>query len=264
MSFSSLLKSTQSMLKKHSPEILTGIGIAGMVTTVILAVKATPKAMILIEHAGYEKGSNEDPCMDMEYTSLTKIEMVKVAWKPYVPAVITGVCSIACIIGASSVNVRRNAALATAYTISETALKEYKDKVLETIGEKKEKNVRDSIAQDKVDRDPVLKKEIIVTKTGDTLCYDAMSGRYFKSDMETLKRVENELNRRLLEDGFVCLNDLYDLIGGDMDPIRIGDDLGWDSRTGLINLSFSSILASDGTPCLVVDFSVAPTYEFYH
>lgn len=253
MSLSSLVKSTQTLLKKHSPEILTGIGIAGMVTTVILAVKATPKAMYLIEQASYENDSD-----------FTKIEIVKIAWKPYIPAAVTAICSISCIIGASSVNTRRNAALATAYTISETALKEYKNKVIETIGEKKEKYIRDSIAQDKVSNDPVTKKEIVITKSGDTLCYDVMSGRYFKSDMETLKRVENELNRRLLEEGSVCLNDLYDLIGGDMDTIRIGEDLGWDSRTGLINFSFSSILANDGTPCLVLDFSVDPKYEFYH
>lgn len=253
MSLSSLVKSTQTLLKKHSPEILTGIGIAGMVTTVILAVKATPKAMYLIEQASYENDSD-----------FTKIEIVKIAWKPYIPAAVMAICSISCIIGASSVNTRRNAALATAYTISETALKEYKNKVIETIGEKKEKCIRDSIAQDKVSNDPVTKKEIVITKSGDTLCYDVMSGRYFKSDMETLKRVENELNRRLLEEGSVCLNDLYDLIGGDMDTIRIGEDLGWDSRTGLINFSFSSILANDGTPCLVLDFSVDPKYEFYH
>lgn len=247
MNFSSITKSFASTLKKRTPEILTGVGIAGMVATTIMAVRATPKAMELIEETKPE----------------TKLDMVKVAWKPYIPAAITGVTSIACLVGASSVNARRNAALATAYTISETALKEYKEKVVETVGEKKEKEIRDAIAQDKLDRHPAT--EILMTdKGGATRCFDIMTGRYFWSDMNSLKRVENELNERLLTDGSVCLNDLYDLIGGDMDEVHpVGDILGWDTRTGMVKFSFSSHLSSEGVPCLVLDFSVAPRYDYY-
>lgn len=253
MNVMQMAKDLKIIVKKHSPEILTGIGVAGMIATTVMAVKATPKAILLINEKEVELGEEK----------LAPADIVKTTWKCYIPATVTGVMSIACIVGASSVNARRNAALVTAYTISETALKEYKEKVVEMVGEKKEKTVRDAIAKDKIDKNPVSQNEIILTHKGDTLCYDVMSGRYFKSDMEALKRVENELNRRMLEDGSVSLNDLYDLIGGDMDPILIGDDLGWDTRQGLINLSFSSQLASDGTPCLVLDFSVAPKYDYY-
>lgn len=265
MKATELIRSVQSTLRKHSPEILTGLGIAGMIATTIMAVQATPKAMRLIEEAGYQKGSDEAPCMDMEYTPLTTVEMVKAAWTAYIPAVITGIISISCLIGANSVNMRRNAALATAYTISEKALRDYKDKTLELVGDKKEKEIRDAVAKDIVNKQPVETKEIYISdKGGSTLCIDAMSGRYFMSDRETLKRIENELNERMLEDGSVCLNDLYDLIGGTMEPIYpIGDDLGWDTRTGLIKFQFSSQLATNGTPCLVLGYSVAPKYDYY-
>lgn len=261
MKLQAITKNVGSALKKHSPGILTGIGIAGMIATTVMAVKATPKAMSLIEEAGYKKGSDENPIMDMEYTPLTKLEIVKVAWKPYIPAIVTGVGSIACLVGASSVSARRNAALATAYTISETALREYKDKVVETVGEKKEKSIRDAIAKDKIDKNPVQKNEVVLTDGGATLCYDELSGRYFKSDIEKLRRAANELNHQMLSDGSASLNDFYYLIG--LDNIKIGDDLGWDTRMNLLDLDFSSQLTSDGKPCLVLQFSIAPRYDYY-
>ena len=170
----------KAVLSKHSPEILTGIGVAGMITTTVLAVKATPKAMWLIEEEKYR----------LEKEDLTVIETVKTAWKPYIPAVITGASSIACVIGASSVSARRNAALATAYQMSRTALTEYKSKVIETIGEKKERVVRDKIAQDKVENNPVSKSEVYITEKGETLFLDPLSQRYFKSDIEKVRKIQ--------------------------------------------------------------------------
>ena len=250
MNLATISKSVRTTLKKRSPEILTGIGIAGMIGTVVMAVRATPKALEMIDEKIEEK---ED--------KLTPIETVKAAWKPYIPAAITGVTSVACIIGASSINLRRNAAIVTAYTLSETALREYKDKVIETIGEKKEKEVRDAIAKDWIEKNPLSQNEVIMTEKGDTLCYDSLSGRYFKSDIEKLKRAENELNHQLLNEGTVTLNDLYYAIG--LGDTKIGYDLGWDTRHGLVDMSFSSQLAEDGTPCIVLDFTVPPVYDFY-
>ena len=251
MRLSDMAKSVRTTLSKHSPEILVGIGISGMVATTILAVRATPKALVLIEEAKREKESD----------SLTPVETIQTTWKCYIPAAVTGMASIACIIGSNSVNAKRSAALATAYTLSENALREYKDKVVETIGEKKEKEVRNAIAKDKIEKNPVSSNEVILTKKGDTLCYDVLSGRYFKSDIEKLKRCMNEINRQILNDGSASLNDFYYEIG--LDSIKIGDDLGWDTRQGLVDIDFSSQLASDGTPCLVLDFSIAPVYDYY-
>lgn len=251
MKLSEQAKDLCSLAKKHSPEILTGVGVAGMVATVVMAVKATPKAILLINEKEVE----------LRKDKLTTGEVVKTTWKCYIPATITGITSIACIIGASSVNARRNAALATAYTLSETALREYKEKVVEVIGEKKERAVKDAIAKDKLEKNPVNGSEVILTSKGDTLCYDLFTGRYFKSDMEKLKRAVNDLNEQLLNEGSVSLNDFYYLIG--LDAVKRGDDLGWDSRNGQVRLDFSSQLATDGTPCLVLDFSVAPKYDYY-
>ena len=247
-----IVASTRQFVSKRSPEILTGIGIAGMISTAVLAVKATPKAMELIEEKKREEWLDK----------LSPVEMVKVAWKPYIPAIVTCVTSTACLIGASSVNAKRNAALATAYKLSETALTEYREKVIETIGEKKERTVRDKVAEERVKKNPVSKNEVIITGNGKTLCFDPISGRYFMCSIETIKRAENTLNKQMLHDisGYVSLNEFYDEIG--LDHTSVGDDLGWNTNQ-IIDIDFSSQLNDNGEPSVVLDYLVAPKYDFY-
>lgn len=263
-----LVKSAQTWTKQHSPEILTGVGIAGMITTTVLAVKATPKALELIEEEKQRQNrelvndavaNGNDVCGQID--KLRPMEVIKVAWKPYIPAAVTCAVSTACLIGASRVSARRNAALATAYQLSRTALSEYKDKVVETIGEKKEKSIRDAIDKDHLEENPVSKNEVIITEKGSTLCYDTISARYFKSDIDKIKRAENELNRRMLHDmfGYVSVNDLYDELG--LDHIIIGDDLGWNVNE-LLDISFGSQIADDGQPCVVINYVVAPRRNY--
>ncbi len=247
---SKLVKDAKAFTSKHSPEILTGIGIAGMVTTTILAVRETPKALMLIKDAEYEKKEG----------SLTAAEKFKACWKCYIPATVTGAASIACLIGASSVNLRRNAALATAYKLSETALTEYREKVIETIGEKKEQLVREKIDKDHLEKNPVSSNNVIITGNGDTLCYDSLFGRYFNSDIDKIKRAINELNRELINCMYVSLNDFYDQLN--LDPIEIGDDLGWNIDDGLIDVDFGSQIASDGRPCITISYTIAPRYGY--
>lgn len=245
-------KSIKGVLERHAPEILTGIGVAGMVTTTILAVKATPKAYRLVN----------DRKDKLEVEKLPVTELVKTTWKCYIPAVVTCGASIACLVGASSVNFKRNAALATAYKLSEAALSEYKDAVIETIGEKKEQSIRDKVAEERLKKNPVSKSEVIVTGNGTTLCYDPVGNSYFKSNIQQIESAKNKLNARMLSENYVSLNDFYDELG--IGPTKLGDDLGWDIyKDGLVEIAFSSQLAEDGTPCLVMDYSIAPRYEYY-
>lgn len=246
---SNFFKTTKGLLSKHSPEILTGIGVAGMITSTVLAVKATPKALELINDAEYIQGRKLKP-----------IETVKAAWRPYVPAIVTGVASASCIIGASAVNVKRNAALATAYTISERALLTYRDKVVETIGEKKEKEIREQIAQDDINKNPVSNSQVIITSKGNTLCRESLSGRYFKSDIDTIKKVVNELNRKMTYNNYVSLDEFYYELG--LDSTKNSSRLGWNLDSGLIELDFDTCLADNDEPCIVIDYMTAPKYDF--
>ena len=246
----SLVKTARIFTDKHAPEILTGAGIAGIITTTILTVKATTKANMVLE----------EKKLDLDKENLSGFETVKAVWPYYLPVVISGATSILCIIGANSVHVRRNAALATAYSLSETALKEYKDKVAEKIGIKKEHEIRDSIAKDKIDKNPVSDNTIIMTNNGETLCYEPLSGRYFKSDINKIKTAINELNRRVIFDTYVSLNDFYDLLG--LESNDLGDKLGWRMEQNGIEIDFSSQLSSNEVPCLVIDFLTLPTYDY--
>lgn len=249
-----MFKDIRSGLSKHSPEILTGIGIAGMITTTVLAVKATPKALQMIEEKKEEENKEQ----------LTVIETVKTTWKPYIPAVVTGTVSVACLIGANSVNLKRNAALATAYQLSSTALADYKEKLVEVVGEKKEKVILDKIAQDKVDKNPVESTNVIITGNGKTLCHDPQFGQYFESTLDDIKRAVTELNYRMVDQGeeYVSLNDFYDELG--VDRIDVGEQLGWNvGRDGKIVVHTSAAIAKNDIPCIVIHYEVAPKYDYF-
>lgn len=251
MNLSQITKQAVKSLKKHSPAILTGIGIAGLLATTVLAVEATPKALKLIEEAKKEQGVEK----------LTAADTVKTAWKCYIPAATTAAASVACIVGASKVSASRNAALATAYTISETAAREYKEKVIETIGEKKEQEVRDSIAKNKLEKNPVSNSDIIVTGKGTTRCYDPWNDRRFDSDAEKIRKAVNDLNEQLLYEEYVSLNDFYYALG--LDESKSGAVLGWNiNKDGQVKIRFSAQVDTDGVPCLVLDFVNPPRYDF--
>jgi hypothetical protein len=233
------------------------LAVAGLVSTVVLAVKATPKAMELIDDEMQERAYIQET--EGDTTPFTTMDYVKTTWKCYIPAAVMGSVTIACFVGANSINLKRNAALASLYSLSETALKEYQSKVVETIGEKKEQKIRDEVAAERIEKDPKSNKEVIITGKGDVLCYDVISGRYFKSDIERIRRLQNEFNQTLISQMWISLNDVYYELG--LKGIKIGDDMGWNSDS-LIEFDFSSQLADDGTPCIVVDYSVGPRYDY--
>lgn len=246
---SSLVNGVSNFTSKHAPEILTGLGVVGMVSTTVLAVRATPKALRILE----EKKKEDE--------NLTKVEIVKSCWKCYAPALITGVVSTACLIGANSVSARRYVALTTAYKLSETALSDYREKVVDTIGEKKEQTVRDKVAAEAIQKTPVSKSEVYISGNGESLCFDPMSSRYFTSSIEKIHKAVNEINRRMLQDicGAASLNDFYDEL--DIPRTEVGDILGWNTDN-LLDIDISSHITEDGRPSVVLDYCTRPRYEF--
>lgn len=252
-----MLKALGEGIKKRSPALLMGVGIAGMITTTILAVRATPKALELMDERKQEDETEE----------LTPVEVVQTVWKCYIPAAVTAGIGIACLIESHKIHGRRNAALAAVYSLSESALREYQEKVIETVGEKKEAKIRDEIDKDRVTKNPPSHNKVYETGKGNTLCYDSLSGRYFKSDMDQIKRALNNTNEQLLNDMYISLNEFYTELG--LEEIEVGDFVGWDIQKGQIKLSFSSQLTSDtnpfiseGIPCLVISHINPPHYRY--
>lgn len=255
-------------VSKYGPEIAVGVGIAGMITTTILAVKATPKSLRLIEaekkrrnHEIKEeaKESGKDTVGLIDRLSI--LDTVKVAWKPYIPAMISGALSIGCIVGASTVHVKRNAALATAYQLAANTLSDYKEKVIETIGEEREREVQKKVDAKKVER--INSTEPSFVRKGKPLCIEPISGRPFEMDLEDVKAAINRLNYRLTGGMEECisLSEWYDEIG--LKHTDVSDYMGWNIYSdGLITVTEVPSSTDDGELCWVLEYAVLPHYKY--
>jgi hypothetical protein len=245
MNFMQLAKNAEKFAIDNSPAILTAIGITGTLTTAYLTGKASIKACRMLE---------AEPPFETD-----RKNAIKKVWKLYIPPVVTGAITVAAIVSANHVSSRRTTAMATAYSISERAFSEYKDKVVEKIGEKKEREYRDEIAQDRVNNNPVSENQVIITDNGDVLCFDHFTGRYFKSSMETLKQAENEVNHLIITQGYASLSDFYHDVG--LPATSLSDSVGWNSDK-LLQLEFSTVLSQDNRPCISIDFDISPSRKF--
>lgn len=235
---------TSRTLKKYAPQIFTGLGIVLSVSASIFSVKATVKARDIVEEM---KEETPDP---------SKEDIVKAVWKEYIPAASLLIMSAACLIGSNSVSVHRAAALGAAYSLSESKFTQYKNKVNDILGEKKEKEIHDSVVSEsmKSDVDP----ENLKSSEGDILFYDVWSGRYFYADRSRVDRAINEVNSILLKNGEACLNDFYD--GVRLGHTRAGYEYAWTTDIcRLIDIRYTAQIAENGEPCLAIDFFQAPT-----
>ncbi len=275
-SVTQIAKNLGEVISNNSPTILTGIAVAGLISTTILGVKATPKALSVIDDhiwALYDKEvENQDEIPFPEWLGLdthtfswkdttrllSRRETIGLTWRLYMPAVAVGAVTIACIIGANHISLRRNAALASIYGITEAAFKEYQSKVVETIGKSKELKIRDEISSDRIKRNPPGTNEVIFTGKGELMCYDSLSGRYFKSNVDQIRKVVNQLNHNMLNEMFVTLNEFYYGLG--LAGTRLGDQLGWDVGRGAFEIDFSTQLTDQEEPCLVLNYSVEPKF----
>ncbi len=254
---SQAIQQTKNFLTTNSSTILTWCAVAGTISTAIFTAKSTIKAINVLEDEPYEffdSGKNN------KLNNKDKIKYnIKKTWKYFIPPVISGGVTIACILGSNSLNAKKTAVLSSLYSASELALKQYQEKVVEIVGQNKATQIKDEIARDKLKRNPKTDSQVIITGKGETLCFDSLSGRYFKIDIEKLRQVEHNINKRFLTgDDFVTVNELYYELG--LDEIELGDGVGWDIDNEL-HFIFSSDLADDNTPCLVIDCKIIPKYK---
>lgn len=255
------MRNLKSSAAKNKPTIFTVVGIVGIGVTVYTAVKATPKALEVLATKEAEKYNDisEDHTPTQEECKLTVPEKVKATWRLYLPSVISGAASITCFMSANSINSKRLATMTTAYQLSETAFKQYKDEVVKTIGEEKEKTIQSNVRQQQLIDNPVTTEKVVFTQLGETLIYEPLSGRYFKSDANSVKRAVDQLNHNKMGamDATIELNDYYDAIR--LDSIDLGEMMGWYLNDGLLDIDFDAKVAEDGqTPCLVIVYNAEP------
>lgn len=251
MNVRAILKAAEVGLRKNSPQILVAVGIVGTAASIFLMADARPKALEIIDREERKKGSG-----------LTKKEVAKATWKCYIPVALAWTTSAACIASGVNISLRRQAAIGAAYVVSEAARINYRDKVVDVVGKKKEEEIRDAIAKDTLANRPLLEgTQVYDTGLGKTLCFDVWCGRYCLCDIEAIRRAANTIWSQILNDGSASLNDFYYEIN--LPESRSGDILGWDTRCDKFDLYFSSQLAGeDNTPCLVFDFKHYPNSDF--
>lgn len=243
----SLLQQSKLYFRRNGSTILTCIGGVGVVTTSVIAVKVTPKALALLEEAKEEKGED-----------LTKLEIVKVAGPSYIPAVIAGTATIACIFGANMLNKRQQASLMSAYALLDSSYKEYKDKVVEVYGEEADSKIKEEIAKDKYEETDISVED------GKQLFFDTFSGRYFKSTMIDVQNAEYYLNRDLSMRDWATINEWYEYLN--IDPIDGGDDLGWSTGMNFdyywqswIDFTHQKVTTDDGIECTIITMFSEPS-----
>lgn len=245
-----LISNSKLFLKRNSSTILTYVGAAGVIGTTITAIQATPKAIQLLEQVEEDKGED-----------LTNLEKIQVAVPVYIPTIILGASTLACIFGANVLNKRSQASVASAYALLSSSYKEYRDKVLDLYGEEAESLVVEKIAQDNYD------KETAPEDDGGELFYDDYSKRYFRSTVEKVQRAEYEINRDLIMMDYATINDFYKYL--DLPPIDGGDKLGWTTCINYdcywqlwIDFSHSRTVMDDGTDCRIIRILTDPIVDF--
>ena len=239
-------------VEKHSPEILMGVGIVGVVATTVTACKATMKLNDILdecvetrekikevaENPKYDdKYSEEDAQKDLTINYVqTGVKIVKL----YAPSVALGVFSVGCLLGSHNVMQKRNAALSAAYLTVDKSFKEYKQRVIDRVGEEVEKEIRYGIKAEEIettiqneDGTETTVKETI--KTMDPNLYSDYArffdeaSPYWQSDPEYnlvfLKAQQQYANDLLRAKGRLFLNDVYDMLG--IEKTKAGQIVGW-------------------------------------
>lgn len=263
MSLTDLYSRASRLAVTNSTGILTGVGVTGTVTTAYLAGRASFKAYEAIQVEEGARGAAalrdrpEDYPHDANYMieQLTLKESVKLVWPLYIPAVGVGGVTIGAIVFANRISSKKATALAAAYGVSERAFTEYKEKVVEKLGEGKEQEVRDEVAQDRVTANPPNNGSVIILGRGDVLFQDPISGRYFKTTMEDVKAAVNATNHAITNYMHASLSFFYDEIG--LEPTEHSNEVGWNTED-LLDLGFSTTITNTQEPCIVLDYNPSP------
>ena len=264
---SALLKRAGKVFKKATPTILTCISAAGVVATVVLAVRSTPKALKCIEEAKAAKNTENGE-------NLTQMETMAACWRCYIPAAVTGIATIGCIFGANALNRHQQASLVSAYALVSRSFNSYKQKVKEFYGEEAHKKVMASLAAEKSTKPPLYAGSLTqMTSLGfedvgeeERLFYDAISDRYFQATISQVLQAEYHLNRNFaLTGGFITLNQFYEFLG--ISKVPGGDEVGWMVSDGLywVDFDHQKTVVDDGlngeVECYIIDAPFPPVTE---
>ena len=237
-------------LKKMLPTIMTAATITGIIFTTVTAVKATPKALELLKKAEKEKGER-----------LTVWEKIKTTAPTYIPTVIIGALTIACVVETNILNEKQKTAYISAYTALSSSYRQYKDKVTELYGENADYIVEDEILKEKAKATDLYSSDEKIT------FFEEHYGDFFELSKEELLMAEYHLNRNFILRGYTTLNEFYEFLG--LPKTEIGDKLGWSADSGWAFYGYSWIdfehkkhHLDDGMEYYSISFPFPPTLDY--
>ena len=241
------------LIKANAPAILTASACVGTIATAILTAKSTTLAIERI--ADYCEDNLRSP------EDLTWREKFAISYRVYIPPAITGVATLVSIVAANRIQYARGAAFALAYSGSEAAFRRYREAVSDVVKPKDVQKITSRVAEKSIqDAGQPLPGTVLVASSGDVLCYDLFSGRYFRSDIESIRRVENNINGQLNSESYASLNEFYTGLG--LPPVSAGELVGWSDPNSL-SVEFGSQISPKGEPVLTIDFLVAPKENYF-
>ncbi len=235
-------------LKLKSPTLLIATGCAGIVMTGISVFKRTPKYLEYVE---------KNPNMG-------KLERSKAILRHYWPSIAIGASSAACFIGAHTIDVRRQAAMAGALGMSETALLEYKNAAEEVLTENDVKKIEEKIAEKRKEEHPIPDEMVpeYEYRQGEVLFYEPTSGQHFWSTVETIRRAERDCLKDCMCDMFTSVRDFFDRIDSpQLCRFRDDEEIGWNAEHP-IEVSYTVLEEKPGLIVYVLDYREPPTTQY--
>lgn len=237
-------------IKKASPEILVVAGIAGVVTSTVMACKATTKASEILDahnddmdkiHQASELKTPDYTSEDMKKDTVIVYTQTAVKFiKLYGPSVLLGITSIFCIVSSHNILRKRNIALATAYVAVDKGFKDYRSRVVERFGEELDKELRYNVKakefeETTVDSKGKEKKAMTTVQIADpdttseyARFFDELCHGWTKDpelNLMFLRQQQNWANELLKSKGHLFLNEVYDML--DIPRTKAGQIVGW-------------------------------------
>lgn len=239
-------------LRRSSPTILTVLGIAGVVGTTVMSIKATPKAMKLIKAKKDELNTDK----------LTPTELVQTTWKCYIPTALIGAGTIACIIGIGVMDKRNQAALTSAYAMLNESYKQYRQAAKKVYGEDADNKIHAEMAKDAMVADGCWGYQVynmdMDPESEQKLFYDLTSKKYFTTTMAAVLNAQYHVNRNLALRGDCSLNEYLSFLG--IDEVDKGDEIGWDINYMIeemdsywLDFDNQKTTLEDGLECITID-----------
>ena len=235
--------------QKHSTLMLSIIASGGVVTTTILAVKATPKAIKILKEVEEQKGSE-----------LTTLEKIKYGWEPYLYCGISGISTIICIMSIQYLNSKKQASLISAYTLLENAYNEYQNNIKRICSEDVDLLARQEIVKSKYDDSEYYDEE-------SELFFDYQGMRFFTSSFDSVVHAEKQFLESLFSRGNACLNEWYDYLG--LPPVDYGYQLGWSDietcdpyNVKELEFRYEQTTVGDNVKCWIITTSIPASFDY--